>query len=219
MTEPSVFPNITDPTKRAFLTAFALTGHVAKSCHAAGVVRQIVYSPGWARDESFQEAYMDARLAAGDVLTDEAQRRALGGNRNYKFDKEGIPLKHPDECDCGHPRSLHVTPSGDSLPRACTGDECECASFHGRPYYESVVSDTLLIFLLKGTFPDRHREIREVRGLLANLDLNMLPNALIQRIAQGEAIESVLAAGASEAGITPGELVRGALKPGDPPAT
>ena len=77
-------------------------------------------------------------------------------------------------------------------------------------------SDTLLIFLLKGLRPEVYRERVEVRGLLANLDLNLLPNALVERVARGEPIEAVLASGASEAGITPGELVRGALAPPDP---
>ncbi len=45
----------------------------------------------------------------------------------------------------------------------------------------------------------------------------MLPNHLISRIAAGEPVEAVLASGASDAGITPGELVRGALAPGLPP--
>ena len=56
----------------------------------------------------------------------------------------------------------------------------------------------------------------ELRGALAGLDLNQLPDDLVARIAQGENIEAVLASGASEAGITPGELVRGALAPPDP---
>ncbi len=57
----------------------------------------------------------------------------------------------------------------------------------------------------------------QVRGILASLDLNMLPNHLVARIAAGEDPEAVLASGASEAGIRPGELVRGALAPGPPP--
>ena len=46
----------------------------------------------------------------------------------------------------------------------------------------------------------------------------MLPNELVYRIAMGEPVEAVLASGASDAGITPGELVRGALAPPDPAA-
>lgn len=66
-------------------------------------------------------------------------------------------------------------------------------------------------------FPDDWRERVELRGLLAKLDMNMLPNHLIARIAAGEPIEAVLASGASDAGITPGELVAGRLAPGPPP--
>ncbi len=54
-------------------------------------------------------------------------------------------------------------------------------------------SDILTIFLLKGLRPDRYRERVEVRGGLAHLDLRQLPDELLQRIAQGENIMTVLA--------------------------
>ncbi len=224
MDDVQPFQHISEPKKRAFLTAFALTGHTTRSCEAADISPGLIYTNGWTRDETFQEAYEDARIMAGDALTNAARERAIEGMRSYKFSKEGVPLRHPEECDCGHPRTAHPSlaqdgEEGKSIVTPCVMDECGCRVFIGRPYFETKVSDTVLIFLLKGTFPERHAERREVRGLLAKLDLNMLPNTLIQRIAAGEAIESVLAAGASEAGITPGELVRGALKPGDPPGS
>ena len=216
------FHYIDHPKKRAFLTAYALLGNKRRAAQAADVERTIIYSPQWRNDEEFQEALEDARIMAADVLEDEAHRRAMEGTRSYKFDKDGIPLRHPDECECGHQRTRHVPrPRGagqtGSLTNSCTTEDCGCEGFTGTPYYEHAYSDTLLIFLTKGALPERYREIREVRGMLAKLDLNLLPNNLIQRIAQGEPIESVLAAGASEAGITPGELVRGALAPGPPP--
>ena len=62
-------------------------------------------------------------------------------------------------------------------------------------------------------FPDDWRERTEVHGMLAKLDLNLLPNHLVHRIANGEHPLAVLASGASDTGITPGELVRGALAP------
>ena len=83
--------------------------------------------------------------------------------------------------------------------------------------YVREFSDTLLIFLLKGLRPKVYRERVEVRGLLGKLNLNLLPNHLIARIAAGEHIEAVLASGASDAGITPSALVAGALAPGPPP--
>ena len=68
-------------------------------------------------------------------------------------------------------------------------------------------------------FPDdwRDRQEVELRGLLANLDLNLLPNELVHRIAMGEPVEAVLGSGASDAGIAPSELVAGKLAPGPPP--
>lgn len=168
---------------------------------------------------------------AADVLVNEATRRAVEGVKSFKFDKEGIPLRHPEECECGHHLRSHpklqvggdslalkdsepVRPPVDSLANGCI--ECDCSQFLGAPYFEHSYGDTLLIFLTKGALPERYRDRMEVRGLLANLDLNLLPNALVDRIANGEHVEAVLAAGASEAGITPGELVRGHLAPGEP---
>ena len=54
-------------------------------------------------------------------------------------------------------------------------------------------SDALLIFTLKGLLPDRYRERKDVRSVLANLDVPALPDALIARLAAGENPISVLA--------------------------
>ena len=98
--------------------------------------------------------------------------------------------------------------------RAVEGVKKLTGWYKGKPGgYVREFSDTLLIFLLKGLRPEVYRERVEVRGLLGKLDLNLLPNHLVARIAAGEHVEAVLASGASEAGITPGELVRGALAP------
>lgn len=212
MTDDRPFQHIRNKNMRCFLTAYAACGHKGDAARAAGIHPQTIYNPDWRKNEEFQESLEDARLMAADVLEDAAHRRALDGLRSYKFDKEGIPLRHPDECDCGHPRVSHRRIEGETP--LCLLEECPCPQFIGRPYYEEKYSDLLLIFLTKGVLPHRYREIREVRGVLAKLDLNMLPNDLVARIAAGEHPEAVLAAGASEYGITPGELVRGALKPG-----
>ena len=58
----------------------------------------------------------------------------------------------------------------------------------------------------------------ELRGALARLDIDLLPNHLVARIAAGEHPEAVLASGASDAAITPSELIAGKLAPGPPPA-
>lgn len=207
--DDSPFSHIREPRKRAYLTAFAQLGRYGDAAQAAGIDSSLPRTAAWRTDEEFQEALEDARIMAGSVLEDAAHRRAIEGTRAYKFDKDGDPLRHPDECECGHPRAVHGMKG-----ELCS--DCTCPSFAGRPYYEEKYSDLLLIFLTKGVLPSRYREIREVRGVLAKLDLNMLPNDMIARIAAGEHPEAVLAAGASEHGLTPGEIVRGALKPAEP---
>ncbi len=54
-------------------------------------------------------------------------------------------------------------------------------------------SDTLLIFLLKGVLPQRYRERVDVRGVLAHLDVSLLPDELVARLAAGENPITVLA--------------------------
>ncbi len=54
-------------------------------------------------------------------------------------------------------------------------------------------SDVLLIFLLKSLRPDRYRERVDVRGVLAHLDVSLLPDNLVARLAAGENPITVLA--------------------------
>jgi hypothetical protein len=67
-------------------------------------------------------------------------------------------------------------------------------------------SDLLTIFLLKGLRPERYKERVEMRGALANLDMNLLPDEAIDRIANGEPVMAVLAS----------MVPRGALKAAQP---
>lgn len=66
-------------------------------------------------------------------------------------------------------------------------------------------SDTLLIFRLKGELPQKYAERVELRGGLATLNLDALPDELLERIARGEHPMSVLAS-AVERGLSPTEL-------------
>jgi hypothetical protein len=59
-------------------------------------------------------------------------------------------------------------------------------------------SDVLLIFLLKGIRPEKYRERVELWGSLAKLNLELLPDALIERMARGEHPLSVLASATPE---------------------
>lgn len=68
-------------------------------------------------------------------------------------------------------------------------------------------SDVLLIFLLKGAFPDKYKDRTEIRGALATLDYGKLPDDALARIAGGEHSAVVLASLARE---VPAGLLRGA---------
>ena len=59
-------------------------------------------------------------------------------------------------------------------------------------------SDNLLMFLLKGLRPEKYRERVELNGGLASIDLNQLPDALLDRIIAGEHPMSVLASATEE---------------------
>jgi hypothetical protein len=75
-------------------------------------------------------------------------------------------------------------------------------------------SDVLTIFLLKGLRPERYQERVQMRGALANLDLNLLPDEVIDWIANGENVMAVLASMVPRAG----EAVPGLLKARSEPA-
>ena len=66
-------------------------------------------------------------------------------------------------------------------------------------------SDTLLIFRLKGELPQKYAERVELRGGLATLNMDVLPDDLLERIARGEHPMSVLAS-AVERGLSRKEL-------------
>ena len=51
--------------------------------------------------------------------------------------------------------------------------------------YVRECSDTLLIFLLKGLRPEKYRDRMEVRGSLAQIDIDKLPDDVIQAIIDG----------------------------------
>ncbi len=82
----------------------------------------------------------------------------------------------------------------EAFRRAVEGVEEPTGWYKGKPGGTvRKYSDVLLIFLLKSLMPDRYRERVDVRGVLAHLDVNALPDALIARLAAGENPISVLA--------------------------
>ena len=78
--------------------------------------------------------------------------------------------------------------------RAVEGVERYTGWYKGKP--GGVVreySDNLLMFRLKALMPDKYRDRVEVRGSIANIDYEKLPDHLLARIAAGEHPLSVLA--------------------------
>ena len=155
--------------------------------------------PKWRAEPDYIDAMEEARLMAAEFLEDAAIERAVDGMRSYRCNKEGLPVRHPDECDCGHPRAEHGQ-------GPCETKDCECSEFMGRPYYELSYSDRLLETLLRANLPDKYKTTAEIRGLLANIDLNLLPNKLVDRIAAGEPPLAVLASAAPMPGTTTQKL-------------
>jgi len=68
--------------------------------------------------------------------------------------------------------------------------------------YVREYSDLLLMFQLKALRPEKYRERVEMRGVIGNVNLQLLPDDLIARIAAGENLNAVLA-GAVADGLNP----------------
>jgi transposase-like protein len=99
--------------------------------------------------------------------------------------------------------------------RAVHGVERPTGWYQGKPgAMVREYSDLLTIFLLKGLRPERYKERVEMRGALANLDMNLLPDEAIDRIANGEPVMAVLASMVPRAG----EALPGLLKAPSEPA-
>ncbi len=187
------FQQITHGTKRAFLAAYAVTGRKNKACEAVGIDMSLLYSSFWKHDVEFQDACTEAYQMSADRMVDAATERAVDGTTSYKFHK-GIPMRHPDRCECGHDRVAWHVKGGGSSP--CAEPDCACSDFSGEFYREQNFSDNLLKFLLTGAMPERYGHKVELRGALANLDMAKLPPGLVARIAAGEHPLQVLAAAA-----------------------
>jgi len=88
----------------------------------------------------------------------------------------------------------------EAIRRAFEGVETPVGWYKGVPgAFVRRYSDTLLIFLLKGAMPEKYSEKMEVRGLLKNINLELLPDEPLARIAAGEDPYAVLAGMAQEA--------------------
>ena len=207
----SAFGHIDHPHKRGFLRRYAETGKKRQSARDAGIHPDTLYSSAWRDDEEFQEAVEVARRMAGDLLEEEMLRRAIDGVARYQFNsRTGEPLRHPDICDCGHRRDRHVE------EHACV--DCSCSDFEAAPYVEHEYSDRLLERLAMAHLPERYATSRlNVGSVAMRFDMNQLPDAAVERIAQGEhplaVLASIIAQGGEDADAVrlalPAEAIQG----------
>lgn len=86
---PSVFHTILHPKKRAFLAAFATTGHIQQAAAIAQCPREMHYH--WKNtDPDYEAAFALAKEMAADLHEDEATRRALGWDET-RYSDDGTP--------------------------------------------------------------------------------------------------------------------------------
>lgn len=207
---PDQFADIEDLDKRVWLIAYARTGNKSRAARAAGLYSGVEYTKAWAEDEQFQEAFKLAQKIAVDGLNDEARRRATEGVKKHKFDRGGAPIRHPEECLCGHHMSEHtsvaVYPDSEDhdlrkvRDHYCPGEDPEdpgARTFVGIPYVETEYSDGLLIRLLQA-YDTRWKDKLEVTRGLDDIPWERLPDEAIRRINSGEDPDVVLATLASQ---------------------
>ncbi len=89
---------------------------------------------------------------------------------------------------------------GEAIRRAFEGIETPVGWHKGLPgAFVRTYSDVLLIFLLKGAYPEKYADRMELKGALAQIDLKLLPDDALQRIANGEHPNAVIAGLAQDA--------------------
>jgi len=66
------------PRRRAFLAAYEETASISQAARAARIHRSTHYQ--WLRDEDYRRRFLEIQAALGDLLFDEAVRRALAGS-------------------------------------------------------------------------------------------------------------------------------------------
>lgn len=91
----SLFEEIADIHKRAFLAAYAHTGRVTRAAKSAQVNWRNHYY--WMKsDPDYVEAFAEAKTMAGDFLEDEAIRRAVEGIQKPVF-HQGVHVDNVTE--------------------------------------------------------------------------------------------------------------------------
>jgi len=79
--------------QKAFLEAFRLCGSISGASRAAGISRES--HRRWLQNETYRQAFEQAKEEANDRLVQEARSRAVDGVRRLKFTKDGKPIIDP----------------------------------------------------------------------------------------------------------------------------
>ena len=144
-TQAELLAKQTADSKAAFLEAYRSTCNVTLAANLTGIARRTHYD--WLEhDAAYALEFRDAVDEAADALEHEARRRALEGNRRYKFNKDGTPICHPDQY-------------GENPENGKLGIVGQF-----KAYVEHEYSDTLLIFLLKGARPEKYADHHKHSG-------------------------------------------------------
>lgn len=155
------FAHIRHAKKRAFLIAFANTGHVGRAAAAAKIDRHMPAL--WrgnelskmARDDEFADAYELAREMAGQTLEDEVIERGRDGWLKPLY-SNGKRVLEPETNPDGTIRQ-ELLLSVDGKPVFDENGKPVFREFW-KPAFILEKSDTLLIFATKGANPARYRE-------------------------------------------------------------
>jgi hypothetical protein len=91
--KPTQARHTTAQRQAAFLAAYRDCGTVRRACEAASVGRRTHYN--WLEDsDEYTRSFEDAKRDAGELLEQEARRRAVEGTIRFKFHK-GEPIIDP----------------------------------------------------------------------------------------------------------------------------
>lgn len=152
-----------------------------------------------------RRAFLAAYAECGGNITEAAL--IVGMSRNAYYSKSWLNDTDFQAClPLAHRMALDAM-EDEARRRAITGWE------EPTGWYKGVAggtirrfSDTLMQTLLKGNIPEKYRDSIDIRGMLANLDVNKLPDSIVARFANGEHPVAVLLSALESKLVTRGEV-------------